>query len=472
MKIPEIKNRRFILMAAAAVIVVFILVAVLIAGRRDVYRSIQIYKLDGSAWIIRERSGEIEAYENLYLESGDTVKVAQDSSLRLKLDDDKYILAEENTVFTLVAEGTKEDSGTRIELQDGAVTNEIQNPLNGKSFYEVQTPNAVMAVRGTCFRAEVKEEEDGSYSTALDTFNGTVASRLKYPDGTVMEEEILVTGGQFVEIGNTPDSSYYKSGVQDIDYTEKSVTVLEFLQDIMSGGGREAGIGVEQLEQLIGEKRRPGGSSSVPGRAAEDSGKGGLEQSKRESKILPLPEKPELPQKEPVLPIIRQPEIQTPDSRMEQPADNQAAPEELYVPGAAVLENQPDEKGGKPMEADKIETPGGTGSHGAAGGGHSTSGGSGGTGSHGSTGEGGGSGSTGGGSDSTGGTDSTEPPVSKYKATFQCADGTIFGEQEVEKGGLVSKPTLAPAAAGHWDYDFGRPVTSDIIIPWTFSETP
>ena len=71
--------------------------------------------------------------------------------MRLKLDDDKYILVEENSILTIVAEGTKEDSKTAIHLEQGAITNEIQNKLNPNSSYEVTTPNSVMAVREPYF---------------------------------------------------------------------------------------------------------------------------------------------------------------------------------------------------------------------------------------------------------------------------------------------------------------------------------
>ena len=48
----------------------------------------------------------MEAVENLYLESGDRITVSGDSYIRLKLDDDKYIMVEENSVLAIIAEGT------------------------------------------------------------------------------------------------------------------------------------------------------------------------------------------------------------------------------------------------------------------------------------------------------------------------------------------------------------------------------
>ena len=154
----------------ASLAVAGIVLIVINVMKKDGYRSILIYELEGTAEIVRGEVGEIDAVEQLYLQSGDRVRVASDSSMRLKLDDDKYVTAEENTEFSIEAVGTKADSKTKIQLTQGAITNEIQNPLSEDSTYEVTTPNAVMAVRGTIFRVEVYFDEDGNVYTKLSTF--------------------------------------------------------------------------------------------------------------------------------------------------------------------------------------------------------------------------------------------------------------------------------------------------------------
>ena len=84
---------KLIAIIAAGIGAVAIVAGVLIwqfAGKNDTYRSIQIYELSGATTITREGIGQMEAVENLYLESGDRLVVGQDSSARLKLDDDKF----------------------------------------------------------------------------------------------------------------------------------------------------------------------------------------------------------------------------------------------------------------------------------------------------------------------------------------------------------------------------------------------
>ena len=42
--------------------------------------------------------------------------------------------------------------------------------------------------------------------------------------------------------------------------------------------------------------------------------------------------------------------------------------------------------------------------------------------------------------------------------------GSVFGTQQVKDGELASKPKLMPAPSGHWDFDFGTPITEDSEI--------
>ena len=45
-------------------------------------------------------------------------------------------------------------------------------------------------------------------------------------------------------------------------------------------------------------------------------------------------------------------------------------------------------------------------------------------------------------------------------------NGSVFGTQTIKKGEKVTEPSLAPAASGSWDWDFSKPVNSDIEIEW------
>ena len=58
--------------------------------KEEEYRQIQVYKIEGTATVERQGSS-MEAYGNMQLQSGDVVETAANSSIQLKLDEDKYI---------------------------------------------------------------------------------------------------------------------------------------------------------------------------------------------------------------------------------------------------------------------------------------------------------------------------------------------------------------------------------------------
>lgn len=266
-------SAKWIGIIGAAVVVVVVVAALIImhfSKKEDFYRSIQIYDLEGTATIEREGIGTMNAVLNLYLESGDRICVGEDSFMRLKLDDDKYIMVEENSVLSIVAEGTKEDSLTSIHLEKGAITNEIQNKLNEKSAYDVTTPNSVMAVRGTVFRVEVIFDENGEVYTKVSTFEGKVGTRLVFPDGTIKKESVMVEGGKEVTIHMDDEKSEYLSDPQDIHYDELPLQAIQVLKDIMENGTNLVGISLEEINKLIQEKTEKDGQEQTEEMAEEE----------------------------------------------------------------------------------------------------------------------------------------------------------------------------------------------------------
>ncbi len=224
----------------------------LLSKKTDSYRSILIYQLEGKAEIEREGTGTIAAANNLYLESGDRVRLDHASSMRLKLDDDKYILVEEDSVLSIQAEGTDKDSKTSICLEQGAITNEIQNKLNDQSTYEVNSPNSIMAVRGTIFRAEGFTDNEGKNQTKISTFDGAVGFQPIAPDGT-KQDEILIEAGKEAVIQSTSDGIQYLKEPSDIAFSELPLQSLHFLQDLMENGSPLTGISADALQKLIQE---------------------------------------------------------------------------------------------------------------------------------------------------------------------------------------------------------------------------
>lgn len=165
------KKKTFI----AVAIVLFVLVtltvvlACTISGKN--YRLIKVKSFEGTVNITRLKDSgteSMDATKGMRLLSQDTVNVANGSFLELLADDDKHIGASENTGFVLVSEGNKSNGKIRIELLYGKALFKIEKKLNKKSSFEVQTPNAVLSVRGTKFYVVYDAQKQETIVAVLD----------------------------------------------------------------------------------------------------------------------------------------------------------------------------------------------------------------------------------------------------------------------------------------------------------------
>ena len=165
-----------VIIAVAAVLVVGGTAAVVgyNVTKEDAYRVLKVFEMTGNSTVYREGSGDLEAYVGMNLESGDVLSVGEESTLRVVLDNDKYILLDGGTVLELNAAGTAADSRTTVNLRQGTILNEITNPLSANSSYEVNAPKATMAVRGTSFSVSVKDDGNGGYDINETTYHGLV----------------------------------------------------------------------------------------------------------------------------------------------------------------------------------------------------------------------------------------------------------------------------------------------------------
>lgn len=226
------KKKIIIIIAAVALLLIAgILFLVLGRGEKS-YRVLKVHDYEGSAKVTREDTGELEPYVNMQLESGDRVTL-DTGTFCIKADEDKFIYLDEHTELQLEATGDSRSSRTKLKLISGGITNDIKNKLTEDSTYEVNTPNATMSVRGTIFYVCIYEENGVKY-TKVSVFQGSVATRLVYEDGTQSDEEVLVEKGKEVLIYNDSKTTDYVSEPKDIKYEELPENVLRLLEKLTS----------------------------------------------------------------------------------------------------------------------------------------------------------------------------------------------------------------------------------------------
>lgn len=216
------------------------------------YRVISAYQLEGRAYVERPTIGEMDVYENMFLASGDISWTEEESYLYLSLDNSEYLMMEPDTVISLEASGSGESTKTHIYLEQGAIINRLDDPLNPDETYEITTPNSTMAVRGTEFRVEVVYDEENISHTELSVYEGKVDVRLKYPDGTIDEQPVTMESGVKARMWGSEVTSDYEYAIEDaVEYDTLSTEGINFLLKGTQEGGHQMSISMEELQKLL-----------------------------------------------------------------------------------------------------------------------------------------------------------------------------------------------------------------------------
>ena len=215
-------NKKFLLFGGigAAVVAVAVILIIALSGGDKAYRSIIVVEADGNVSIKRD-GDTLQAYANMKLRSGDGVEVPASGFARLKLDGDKYVYLEENTIISLQAEGDEKNSKTIIYVEQGNMLTEIESKLSEQSAFNVVTPNTTMAIRGTVTSTSVRKDYDDA-DKAITEYSGSGDSPLYEGDSNGSGKLCYITDN-FVFEGETELTIYTIVG-DDVVYEKRILT--------------------------------------------------------------------------------------------------------------------------------------------------------------------------------------------------------------------------------------------------------
>lgn len=257
------KGKIVVFSVIAVIIALIVCLIVFLTGGEESYRTINISELSGEVKV--DDNGKVyDAYPDMRLADGHALFTGVESYTRMLLDDDKYVKLEEESRAVFEALGQTGSNLTKIRLEKGAITNEITQPLSKDEEYIVNTPNSVLAVRGTFFRVEVFIDENGDYYTDIITYAGSVEYKRILPDGTVVEESVIVNAGFKTRIKmDTSDTIYLVEEIDDNGNVVNTTPIVvsedvsdEDLVDMYDASchGHTMFLSSEELEALIIER--------------------------------------------------------------------------------------------------------------------------------------------------------------------------------------------------------------------------
>ena len=172
------------------------------------YRTISVVEVSGNVSVVKDGI-EYSAYSGMMLQEGYEIITGGKSYVRMVLDNDKYIKLESGSKAVFETLGALDSGKTRIKLERGSITSEIVKPLNQDEEFVINTPNAVLSVRGTFFRVDLNAEKNGEIKADVMTYGGKVASQRIKPSGEIVEEEVLIDAGFKATINMSKEDTNY-----------------------------------------------------------------------------------------------------------------------------------------------------------------------------------------------------------------------------------------------------------------------
>ena len=229
-------NLKIIIIAIAALIIVIITaVSLSLAFGGETLRNLTISDIQGTVVIIRGQK-QLYAGKKTVLQSGDVVNTDKNSTVRIRIDADKYIAIEPESAVYVYYTGVSDKGDVSVNIARGAVTCQLNKPLKKNETFQVKTPNTAVNVRGTVFRTEFEFADkymgyENVMLTHVQNFDGSVMLQLYGTDGEKNGEPMLLTERTGAELVSCDDFSQYGYLNYDINmYGLKEITLKELIR--------------------------------------------------------------------------------------------------------------------------------------------------------------------------------------------------------------------------------------------------
>lgn len=196
--------------------VIFILLAILLLGAffikkaahrktsAEAAKAAAVTDVSGKVTVEKTNENKVfDAFIGMLLTRGDRLETGANSFVALKLDEGKELIISENTCITISElKELNDKEETWLQMETGAVWANIKEKLNPDSSFEIETPTAVMGVRGTKFSV-LHRDDTSTVSVIEGRVEAAVNAESTDSDGkkTVKKITRMVESLQQLQIG-------------------------------------------------------------------------------------------------------------------------------------------------------------------------------------------------------------------------------------------------------------------------------
>jgi hypothetical protein len=169
-----IKNTGVGIVVLAAFVALTLGVGIIDATAADMKNTAVVTRLEGRAMLVNEANQVLRHLkQGDRLKRQDTVSVAADSRIELRLPDDSYVRFNAGTRFELkklVADKRGRKRDINVNVMFGKVWATVSKLLSNNEHFQISTKTAVAGVRGTVYRLNVNEDN----SAIVKVYDGAV----------------------------------------------------------------------------------------------------------------------------------------------------------------------------------------------------------------------------------------------------------------------------------------------------------
>ncbi|WP_102348180.1 DUF4073 domain-containing protein [Bacillus sp. Marseille-P3661] len=233
----------------------------------DAARVAIIKNVKGEVYIKKGNSTrEFKAKEGMSLSEGDSIRTVKKSSANIVYDDgSKTSIAPSSKLSVSKLKDKANGNQTKVKVLSGKIWNSVKNLSNANDEYDVETPTAVMGVRGTHFIVTTDPLTGQSSVTVLDGTVGVSQNSEQDSDSSSgtssgngpTQPEQLVTFSQSLVTQSTqqPIPEAKTLDVKQLIEQVDPVIIVEIVQDL-TNAIKEANEQAKQAQQLFNNTKQ------------------------------------------------------------------------------------------------------------------------------------------------------------------------------------------------------------------------